>query len=407
MATDSELEQRARANGWPEGLLARAQAVLLPYEVEINLSPGAWPREDLLRELDARERTAKGPFRIREMNIRDIDAFAELWAHSPEKIGDWTVTVERSPNSLAQFRLHENCSITVLEEEGVLYACTAWSNRIVLIGGTLVPIHVAHSMRVHESRRGERLADLVRRYPPRATYARRDVGQFMYVRTGNQNVLGFLGKVSNEAFGAIGAAGVKSTITHLSPRHIGEDTQGVRNARREDADACAALINGTHGRFDLFAPYTAENLAARLGQGYPEKPPSFVPHVYGWQDFYVLEENGCIAACGGLWDRGRDMREVWRRNGDETRTVAVTNLLDFGYADGMEGAMVRLIGYLLGRTAELGRTSLVAPLDRLPVLAEACARFEPRLEERTFEWTPFTPDMPRTIPEPYTDLRFW
>ena len=174
---------------------------------------------------------------------------------------------------------------------------------------------------------------------------------------------------------------------------------------RGDLAACAALINSTHGRFDLFGPYSEENLGLRLSEGFLGEQ-SYFPHVYGWQDFHVLEEKGAIVACAGLWDRGRDMREVWRSEG-ETRTVAVTNLLDFGYAEGAERAMARLIGVLLEETAELGRTSLMAPLDRLPALAEACAPFEPRLEGRTFEWTPFVPHAPRTIAEPYTDLRFW
>ena len=405
MASDEELNRRAQEKGWPEDLLARLRKVSNANEIEWMLTSGVV--ENLKRELDVRERTANGPFRIREMNARDAPAFSELWAHSPEKIGDWTVTVERSPNALAQFMLHEDCSITVLEEQGALFACTAWSRRNVLVGAKPVSITVAHSLRVHESRRGERLADLVRRFPHRATYARPNIGQFMYVRSGNDTVLGFLGKVANETFGKIGAAGVRTEVTHLAPRPFAGDARSIRRAVRGDLAACAELINRTHGAFDLFAPYTAENLAARLGEGYAEKPPPYYSHVYGWPEFFVLEQNGVIVACAGLWDRGRDMREVWRAADGEVRTVAVTNLLDFGHAAGGEEAMARLVAYLLGETAKLGRTSLVAPLDRLPALAQACAGFEPRLEGRTFEWTPYIPQAPRVIAEPYTDLRFW
>ena len=405
MASNEEQIRRAEEKGWPDDLLVRLRKVSNADKIEWMLNSGVV--ENLKRELDVRERTANGPFRIREMNGRDAPAFSELWAHSPEKIGDWTVTVERSPNALAQFMLHEECSITVLEEQGALFACTAWSRRNVLVGAKPVSITVAHSLRVHESRRGARLADLVRRFPQRATMARPNIGQFMYVRTGNDGVLGFLGKVANHTFGNIGAAGVRTEVTHFAPRPFAGDASGIRRAARGDLAACAELINRTHGAFDLFAPYTAENLAARLGEGYAEKPPAYYSHVYGWPDFHVLEEKGAILACAGLWDRGRDMREIWRAADGEVRTVAVTNLLDFGHAAGGEEAMARLIGYLLGETAKLGRTSLVAPLDRLPALAQACAGFEPRLEGRTFEWTPYVPQAPRVIAEPYTDLRFW
>ena len=40
--------------------------------------------------------------------------------------------------------------------------------------------------------------------------------------------------------------------------------------------------------------------------------PDFYRGVYGWSDYRVLEENGRITACAGLWDRGRDVRERWR-----------------------------------------------------------------------------------------------
>ena len=405
MTSDEELIRRAREKGWPEDLLGRLRKVASAKDIGWMMDE--WGVAGVQRELDVRERTANGPFRIREMNSRDAPAFSELWAHSPEKIGDWTVTVERSPNALAQFMLHEECSITVLEEQGAIYACTAWSRRNVLVGAKPASITVAHSLRVHESRRGARLADLVRRFPERATIARPNIGQFMYVRSGNDGVLGFLGKVANQTFGNIGAAGVRTEVTHFAPRACDGDASGIRKAVRGDLAACAELINRTHGAFDLFAPYTAENLAARLGEGYADAPPPFYPHVYGWPEFHVLEENGAIVACAGLWDRGRDMREVWRAADGEVRTVAVTNLLDFGYAARAEEAMARLIGYLLGETAKLGRSSLVAPLDRLPGLAETCTAFEPRLEGRTFEWTPYIAQAPRVIAEPYTDLRFW
>ena len=400
-------QQRADEKGWPEGLLARVQAVFHAREIDFMLGPQGWPLKNIERELDVRERTMNGPYRVREMNIRDLPAFSELWAHSPEAIGDWQITVERSPNALAQFQLHENCSITVLEEKGAIYACTAWSNRVVQLQGKLVPIHVAHSLRVHESRRGARLADLVRRYPPRATFARPNVAQYMYVRSGNTGVLGFLGTVAKETFGAIGAAGIRTEVSHLAPRPFEGDDTGIRLGTPGDLAACATLINRTHGAFDLFSPYTAESLAHALDQGYPGARPDHFPHVYGWQDFRVLEADGRVVACAGLWDRGRDMREVWRGKDGATQTISVTNLLDFGYAERGEAAMVRLIAFLLGETAKHERTALVIPLDRLPKLAEACLCFDPRVEQRTFEWTPFLPDVPKTVPEPHTDLRYW
>ena len=410
MELTDDLIAQAKSQNWPDGMARRVAAVVTPWEIDNWLGPNARPRHELERELDARERTMNGPFHVRELNVRDLPAFSELWAHAPEALGEWSVTVERSPNPIAQFRLHDNCCITVLEERGQIHACTAWSRRPVLIGGKPTLIHVAHSLRVHEAKRGARLADLVRRFPPTAMSAIPTIAQYMYVRTGNDGVLGFLSTVANQVFGAVGAAGVQTIVTQFPAREFSGDVSGVREAKREDGEACAALINRTHGAFDLFYPYTGESLARMLSQGLPDEAPTdnpYWPHVYGWRDYWVLEDAGKIVACGGLWDRGRDMRETWRSKSGETHEFSATNLLDWGYAEGREDAMAKLIGFSIGETHKLGRTAHVAPLDRLPKLVEATAHFEPRTDGRTFEWTPYLPTTPKVIPEPYTDLRYW
>ena len=47
--------------------------------------------------------------------------------------------------------------------------------------------------------------------------------------------------------------------------------------------------------------------------------------IYGYEAYYLLEDEGEIVACAGLWDRGRDLRERWRhRESGNERVVAVT-----------------------------------------------------------------------------------
>jgi len=98
--------------------------------------------------------------------------------------------------------------------------------------------------------------------------------------------------------------------------------------------------------------------------------PAWWNSVYTWSDSYVLEDEGRIVACGGLWDRGKNVRERWRnaRTGDE-RSLEATALLDFGFAPGREDAMAALVRYFVGETAVLGRDHLLAPLDQLPELS--------------------------------------
>ena len=110
-------------------------------------------------------------------------------------------------------------------------------------------------------------------------------------------------------------------------------------------------------------------------------------------------------ACAGLWDRGRDVREHWRHreNGDE-RTTSATALLDFGHAEEAEDALAALIEHHIGRSHELGRDFLVAPLETMPAVAEALSSLESEPETRYLQWR--TEDPPLRTPA-YLDLIYW
>ena len=118
----------------------------------------------------------------------------------------------------------------------------------------------------------------------------------------------------------------------------------------------------------------------------------------------MLEEGGRIRACAGLWDRGRDMRERWRRiGGTEQRTIAAAAALDFGYAEGAEEAMARLLDRFIGRAHELGRDYLAISLEHLPALVKCTENLSPELDTRSLRWGLKEP----AITRPYTDLRYW
>src|SRR5579864_9494907 len=195
------IAERARANGWPEGLAERALAVQTPsswLEQWVSAPAEANFLFQIERNVEVFERLAAGPYRARELTGRDVEAFGELWANGPEKAGDWLVTIERSPDPLAQFRLQPGASISVVEGDGQLLACTVWAPASCLIGGKPVSIHYAQGLRVRSDRRREGLGDLVRRFPPRALQAP-TTGQVMYLRIGNANMEGFLSAVKFQA----------------------------------------------------------------------------------------------------------------------------------------------------------------------------------------------------------------
>ena len=139
--------------------------------------------------------------------------------------------------------------------------------------------------------------------------------------------------------------------------------------------------------------------------------PHFVPEVYGWADMHVLEENGEIVACGGVWDRGRDSREWWKhRETGEERIVDTACLMDFGFAPGHEQAAAALIDNHLMIASSLGRTSLSVALEHHPNVLALLDHTAPRPETRTLETMGFATDQLKitaTVTRPYTDLGYW
>jgi len=408
MATTDTLTARAKAQGWPDGLIERAIAVRTPGgQLEQWLSAPAKP--DFLFQIDRMigvfERLATGPYRGRELTGRDWEAFADLWANAPEKVGDWQVTVERSPNSIAQFQLQPGACVSVIEADGELVACTAWSSANLLIGGKPASIHYALALRVRDGRRGEGLGDLVRRFPSRALQ-KPTIGQVMFMRIGNAGMAGFLDAVK---FMSEGDRPQKVVgVTYLAATADASAAEGVRPIAEADLATCAELINRTHAGLDLFRPYGVESLKNVLDEGVWGERPAWRKPVYDWADVFVLEEDGQVIACAGLWDRGRDMREVWRsETGEGERRVEAGAVLDAGCAEGREDALARLIRHLNGLCAERGRTDLMVDLEHLRAVAAALSDLNPRIESRTLEWSPFGPPAPATLGECFIDLRYW
>jgi hypothetical protein len=405
--TITEVVARAKARGWPDGLAERALAVKTPSGL-IEQWLAATASENFLFQIErtvaASERLASGPYRGRELTFRDVEGFEQLWANGPEKVGDWEVTVERSPNALAQFELQPGASISVIEAEGELVACTVWSQANCMIGGKPASIHYAQGLRVRADRRREGLGDLVRRFPSRALQ-NPTLGQVMYLRIGNANMAGFLEAVKFQADSERPQKVVAAA--YLTARASDAGTVGPRPVEPRDLRRCAELINRTRGGLDLFAPYGPESLRHVLDGGVWGERPPWRPAVYGWSDFHVVEQAGRIVACAGLWDRGRDMREVWRAAGGETRRVEVSAALDLGCEAGREDALADLLRAFAARAAALGRQSLIADLEHLPEVTARLGDLDPRWESRTLEWSPYLPAMPRTLGECHLDLRYW
>lgn len=414
----ADIARQAAARGWPDGLIQRA------YDLRVDrgaitfwLSDEGPPAERVERALNDRERVMFGTLRVREAAWNDDDMLADLFAHAPEAIGDWQVTVERSPYPFAQFRLQERAYLQVVEDRGVALAVAAHSTRNTLIGKQRLTANITSSFRVREGFRGQGFSNLVRGAGPACAW----FGLFVYwyVRTGNRSGADWIRAINPDAVASLPPTesaseipGTPVTIQHL-PAHEAPAVEGrIRPARRGDARRCVALINRTHRGLDLFRPYTAEHLRTRLDDPHWGSKPPFIPRVYGWADYYVAEDaDGRVVACGGLWDRGANVREVWRHSASgEERTVTSTALLDWGYEEGHAPDMARLVRFLLGRTAELQRDDLAVPFQHEPELLDLLADTQPAPETRILQGQGFREGgIHITVwpTRPDTDLAYW
>ncbi len=205
--------------------------------------------------------------------------------------------------------------------------------------------------------------------------------------------------------------GIPVTVHYLSTGEASADASGIRKAGRSDVADCIALINRTHEGLDLFRPYSEEFFETRLDDCFWGPKPHFWTDVYTWDDFFVLEDNGRIVACAGLWDRGRDIREVWHssRNG-ERQVIDPAALMDIGCAEGHEDDLARLIEFLLVRAGEAGRTQVMAAIEHAPALVELLKDRTAGVESRALGWrmSELSGDLKDLVPErPYTDLAYW
>ena len=414
--TDEQRRLAAEA-GWPDGLLERVVALRWPaWRIELYLGFRGFPSVEMIdKEIQDRERLANG-LTVHEATWEDDDRVSDLFANSAERIGEWDVTVERSPNPFAQLRVQENGHMKVIVDRGVAVASSSFSGRSSLVGGERLSVGWMGGWRVRNGMRRLGYANMLMSTPGSAASVF-GMLSYWYVRVENENALGFIDhRVEGFAEGTEGHRVVDKLVVevhHLSAAADPNRTSDprVRPMHREDVAACCELINGTHDGLDLFRPYTPAWLENRLDDLYWGPKPSFYNAVYGWDDMYVVEDGGHVVACAGLWDRGRDVRERWRNRETGTElTVDSTCVMDFGYASGQQDAAVGLVGYLLGRTAELGRSTMAISLATQPELHQALVWADPKPEHRYLETMGFADGTTRIeakITRPYTDLAYW
>jgi hypothetical protein len=406
----ADLAARAKERGWPDDLLPRMMALRFPlWKIGEGLN-SEFPTVDMMvSQVADRERLANGLV-VRLATWEDDERLIELFANSLERLGEWDVTVERGPNPFAQQRMQENAQVKMVVDRGVALAVSVQTGCSSYVNGEQLSIGWMGGWRVRNGFRRHGFSNLLLSSPGSAANVF-GLLTYWYVRMENTTANNWIAKTVETFDSPRSFEKLTATVYHLDASTGGTPDSRVRPVKPDDLARCVELINATHAGLDLFRPYTVPFLEARMHDLFWGPKPHFVPEVYGWNDMHVLEENGEIVACGGVWDRGRDSRERWKhRETGEERIVDTACLMDFGFASGHEKAAAALTDNHLAIANSLGRTSLSAALEHHPNVVALLAHTAPRPETRTLETMGFATDelkITATVTRPYTDLGYW
>ncbi len=405
----ADLQKAWRERDFPQDILERAAQLRSLGAPRGFLRWGGDNPDNVRKRLDWEERLKFGDLRGREATEADTDQFSELMANSPEDVGEWEITTERVPNPFAQFRLQENVNVLVLELRGMLIACCSFTHRNTYVAGQRFTVRYGQALRVHKDFRRQGYGDLVRMLGWGVGAGRPSYVQYDIMRTQNFAVVGWWEKYVPDFWEDVPkkegeVPGNRVTVLQVPPRPLSGPKHGIRKVRPDDIPRCVELINRTHKGLDFFRPYSEAFLESRLDDGYWGEPRPNWPKVYDWDDYFVLEQDGRVVACAGLWDRGRDARDVWRhKETGEEKVITSASVLDLGFARGHDESMGHLLAFLCGETDKLGRNFMGVPLQHLPKVARHLEHLKPIAETRALRWGLKEPQVTRA----HIDLAYW
>ena len=275
---------------------------------------------------------------IRDAVEEDGPALAELERRSPLRLGEGgavKVTFDRGDDYFRSARLMGDVTVYAAEVDGALAGVYWGAQQPVRVGGVDYRIFLEMHVRIDpEAPRGGVFWALC--VYGRDTYARTSDSIAFWVSPENLAVRKFVADVP-----AWSIRGLRALIPCDAAAAAGDGDGDGRWATRDDAAAVAEVLNASHGRSELYVPYTDASLAERLARD---------PAQYGWGNVRMLGD--AVVAVGG--DRLGVTRDV-----DGTRVESRrAHVLDHGFRPGGEDDYRRLLRWWAGSLAAEGVTHL-------------------------------------------------
>lgn len=292
-----------------------------------------------------------GIITIREATKDDNEALIALEWLCSQQFNDEITSLDRKPDFFVKPDLQGNAHIWVAEVGEKLIGIHAGAFHHTLVKGERIPTVYLYDMRVHPDFRRHGVAIELMHAAEKASVEMGARLWFLYIRKGNDPSIGLSNKYGMRRLGEV----VNMSIETPGLEYLNHPS--VRRASRGDALRIVHLINRTHSSFDLYIPHSVEYLNDRLAR----------VKDYSWNDMYVLEKQGRIVACAGLWDKGASERVyVYHALDNKEKTLDAKIVLDWGFEKGEEDSMGNILQHLLGEAARSGKNRLQLWLDPFP-----------------------------------------
>ena len=302
---------------------------------------------------------------VREAGEADAAVLSDLESRCPIEVGETSMWFDRGEAYFDFSRLIDDATVGLAFVDGAPAAVTCGARHAVTIGGEAKTIITVSHLRVLPEHQRKGLWGA----------ANRVLDKYWPTVDGSN------------AFIAVDNAGMQHGFRHtpdkwpttvvwarLDTARLAGEPFG-RPSAPADAPAIADLLNAFHGGEEMFTPYTAALLTARLERA---------PDLYGWERLWLAE-----GAVVGVWPAGRALRLVTERGGERSFSEPGV-VLDFAYRPGCEVAFEGLIrawcAWLEGRG-----------MNRLIILTSATSTgvdFIRSLADETEDFNHWTPGVP-------------
>ena len=280
------------------------------FEVQPSL-PHLIAKADLQRQNDFK-------LEVRKATEADLAALAEIERGCPIVLGETSMYFDRGDDYFAFARLMEEATVGIAFVDDKPGAVSCGAMHKVRVAGVIHPIVTVVHLRVMPEHQRKGLWGAVNHAFEH--YWKEVDGSNAYISLNNAGMQhGFINTPNQWS--------ITVERVQLATASLGDAVVG-RAATPGDGHRIVEILNVTHGREEMFVPYTVESLTARLGRA---------PKQYSWSNIWMTDR-----AVVGVWPAGDSLKVIRETRGQRTVSRRAM-VLDYGFLPGAENELESLL----------------------------------------------------------------